>query len=60
MAHPLNGQPFMANVTGSYSISSVGLNLITLQGQSYGPVTFAFVLSSSGNGRIMEYDDTDG
>ncbi|MGA2370374.1 MAG: putative Ig domain-containing protein [Candidatus Korobacteraceae bacterium] len=54
------GQPFMANVTGNYSISTTGLNLITLQGQSWGPMTFAFVLDSTGNGRMIEYDDTTG
>ena len=56
----LTGQPFTASVTGTYSISAVGLNLLTLQGQGYGPSTFAFVLSSSGNGRIIKYDDTTG
>ena len=58
--NPLAGQPFTSNVTGTYSISTTGLNLITLQGQSYGPATFAFVLASSGNGRIIEYDDPTG
>ena len=47
-------------VTGSYSIATTGLNTITLQGQSLGPMTFAFVLDSTGNGRIIEYDDTTG
>jgi len=56
----VTGQPFTANVSGSYSISATGLNTITLQGSSYGPVTFAFVLDSSGNGSIIEYDDTTG
>ena len=56
----LGGQPINTAVTGSYSISPVGLNLITLQGQSWGPMTFAFVLDSTGNGRIIEYDDTTG
>jgi len=53
-------QPFSTALTGSYSITSMGLNLLTLQGQSFGPVTLAFVLSSTGNGRIIEYDDTTG
>src|ERR1019366_4788423 len=56
----VTGQPFNTSVSGSYSISTTGLNTVTLQGQSYGPVTFAFVLSSSGSGRIIEYDDTTG
>ncbi len=55
-----NGQPFTANITGSYTIYTVGLNTLTLQGQSFGPKTFAFVLDSSGSGRIIEYDDTTG
>ncbi len=53
-------QPFNTAVTGTYAISNNGLNTITLQGQSLGPVTYAFVLTSSGNGRIIEYDDTTG
>ena len=56
----ISGQPINAAVTGNYSISAIGLNLITLQGQSWGPVTFAFVLDSTGNGRLIEYDDTTG
>ena len=54
------GPPVYTTITGTYSIASSGLNTLTIQGQSYGPVTFAFVLSSSGNGRIIEYDDTTG
>src|SRR5271165_4661239 len=54
------GQPFNTTITGTYSIASSGLNTFTIQSESYGPVTFAFVLSSSGNGRIIEYDDTTG
>jgi len=54
------GQPFNTIITGTYSIASSGLNTFTIQSESYGPVTFAFVLSSSGNGRIIEYDDTTG
>ncbi len=56
----LTGQPINTSVSGNYSISTTGLNLITLQGQSWGPVTFSFVLDSTGNGRIIEYDDTTG
>lgn len=56
----VTGQPFNTNVSGYYSISTTGLNTITIQGQSWGPVTYAFVLNSTGNGRIIEYDDTNG
>jgi hypothetical protein len=56
----LGGQPINAVVSGNYSISTTGLNLITFQGQSWGPATFAFVLDPSGNGRIIEYDHTTG
>ena len=56
----LAGQPFTVSVTGTYSIYTNGLNSLTLQGQGYGPATFAFVLSSSGNGRIIRYDDGTG
>ena len=56
----ITGQPFTVNVSGSYSISTTGLNLLTIQSQSWGPITFAFVLDSTGNGRIIEYDDTTG
>jgi hypothetical protein len=56
----VTGQPFNATVSGTYFIAANGLNTITIQGQSYGPVTFAFVLDSSANGRIIEYDDTTG
>jgi hypothetical protein len=56
----VTGQPFNATVSGTYFIAANGLNTITLQGQSYGPVTFAFVLDASANGRIIEYDDTTG
>ena len=53
-------QPFTANVTGTYSISSIGLNLITLQGSGFAAMTFAFALNAGGNGQIIEYDDTTG
>ncbi|MGA2373272.1 MAG: putative Ig domain-containing protein [Candidatus Korobacteraceae bacterium] len=56
----ITGQPINTAVTGNYSISTTGLNLITLQGQSWGPMTFAFVLDSTANGRMIEYDDTTG
>jgi hypothetical protein len=56
----VTGQPFNTTVSGTYWIAASGLNTITIQGQSYGPVTFAFVLDASANGRIIEYDDTTG
>jgi hypothetical protein len=56
----VTGQPFNTTVSGTYFIAANGLNTITLQGQSFGPVTFAFVLDASANGRIIEYDDTTG
>jgi hypothetical protein len=56
----VTGQPFNTTVTGTYFIAANGLNTLTIQGQSYGPVTFAFVLDASANGRIIEYDDTTG
>jgi Putative Ig domain len=54
------GQPFNTQLTGTYVITSSGLNTMTIQGQSWGPVTLAFVLNSTGDGRIIEYDDTTG
>jgi hypothetical protein len=56
----IGGQPLNTTVSGTYSIGLSGLNTVTLQGQSWGPETFAFVLASSGNGRMIEYDDTTG
>ena len=56
----VTGRPINSAVSGNYSISTTGLNVITLQGQSWGPMTFAFVLDSAGNGRLIEYDDTTG
>lgn len=56
----ITGQPYTTLVSGTYSIGSSGLDTMTIQGQSWGPVTFAFVLDSTGNGRIIEYDDTTG
>ena len=56
----VTGQPFNATVSGTYFIAANGLNTLTIQGQSFGPVTFAFVLDSSANGRIIRYDDTTG
>lgn len=53
------GEPFNATITGTYSLAN-GLNTITIQGPSWGPVTLAFVLDSTGNGRIIEYDDSTG
>ncbi|MFZ0913070.1 MAG: Ig domain-containing protein, partial [Candidatus Korobacteraceae bacterium] len=56
----VGGQPFNTTVSGTYWIAANGLNTLTIQGQSFGPVTFAFDLSASGSGRIIEYDDTTG
>ncbi len=59
-ANSVAGQPFNTTVSGTYSIASSGLNTLTLQSQVWGPVTLAFVLNSTGSGRIIEYDDTTG
>jgi len=56
----VGSQPFNTTVSGTYWIAANGLNTLTIQGQSFGPVTFAFDLSASGSGRIIEYDDTTG
>jgi hypothetical protein len=54
------GQPYTVTFSGTYSITTVGLNTITLQASGRTPMTLAFVLDSTGNGRIIEYDDTTG
>ena len=54
------GQPVNTTVSGTYAITAAGLNTITIQGQSWGPTTLAFVLDAAGNGRMIEYDDTTG
>jgi hypothetical protein len=56
----VTGQPYIVNFTGTYSITTAGLDTITLQASGRGPMTLAFVLDSTGNGRIIEYDDTTG
>lgn len=56
----VSGQPINTTLTGIYGITEAGLNTVTLQGPSWGPMTFAFVLDSSGNGRMIEYDDQTG
>ena len=56
----VTGQPFNSTVSGTYFISTTGLNTLTIQGTSFGPATYAFGLDSTGNGRIIEYDDTTG
>ncbi|MGA2370664.1 MAG: Ig domain-containing protein [Candidatus Korobacteraceae bacterium] len=56
----ISGQPVNTAVTGIYAIASSGLNTMIIQGQSWGPMTLAFVLDSTGNGRMIEYDDTTG
>jgi hypothetical protein len=55
----LAGQPFNTTITGTYGSAS-GLNTMTIQGPTWGPLMLAFVLDSTGNGRIIEYDDTTG
>lgn len=55
----LAGEPFNSTITGTYSLGN-GLNTMTIQGPAWGPMTLAFVLDSTGNGRIIEYDDTTG
>jgi hypothetical protein len=54
------GAPVNATVSGTYAITAAGLNTITIQGQSWGPMTLAFVLDAAANGRIIEYDDQNG
>ncbi len=56
----VTGQPFNTTVSGTYFIAADGLNTLTIQGTSFGPATYAFGLDSTGNGRIIEYDDTTG
>ena len=56
----IGGQPFYTAISGTYSITSSGLNTLAIQGQSWGPMTLAFVLDSTGNGRVIEYDDMTG
>jgi len=56
----LTAQPLTTTMSGTYCINSSGLHTMTVQGGAWGPVTFAFVLTSDGNGRIIEYDDTTG
>ena len=56
----VTGQPYNSTVSGTYFIAADGLNTLTIQGTSFGPITYAFGLDSTGNGRIIEYDDTTG
>ena len=53
------GQPVNTAIYGTYSVSPTGLNTVIIQGlgQPWGPMTLAFVLDSTGNGRMIEYDD---
>lgn len=57
-----SGQPVNTAIYGTYNVSPTGLNTIIIQGlgQPWGPMTLAFVLDSTGNGRMIEYDDTTG
>ncbi len=56
----ITGQPYTTTVAGTYCLTASGPHTMTLQSSVWGPATFAFVLNSGGNGRIMEYDDTTG
>ena len=56
----MTGQPFNSTVSGTYFIAANDLNTLTIQGPLFGAATFAFGLDSTGNGRIIEYDDTTG
>jgi len=47
-------------ITGTYAISSVNVNTMTIRGSGWGPMTLAFTLDSTGNGRVIEYDDATG
>ncbi|HTV64798.1 MAG TPA: Ig domain-containing protein [Bryocella sp.] len=55
-----SGQPVNTTITGTYRTSGTAVNTMTVQGASWGPMTLAFVLDSSGNGRVIEYDDPTG
>jgi hypothetical protein len=57
----VNQTPTFAQITsGFYVVESTGLGLMTLD-TSLGPsITLSFVLSSTGSGRIIEYDDAMG
>jgi hypothetical protein len=59
-ANSVAGSPLTATITGTCTTNASGLNTITIQGQSWGPMTLAFVLDSTGNGRLIEYDDKTG
>ena len=56
----VNGQPESGTFTGTYWVASSGLCGITTNPSSGPSMTLAFVISSSGSGRIIEYDDTTG
>ena len=45
--------PFTGTVAGTYTVDSTGLGVMTLNSPT---ITLSFVISSSGNGRIIEYD----
>ncbi len=58
-----SGQPLNTAIIGTYSPSPSGLNTMIIQclGQPWCPITtLALVLDSTGNGRMIEYDDTTG
>lgn len=55
-----SGSPVTSTYSGNYFIASNGLNTLTLQISPEQGMTFAFVVDSTGNGRIIEYDDATG
>lgn len=59
-ANSVAGLPLTTTITGAYAIAPDGLNTMTIQGHSWGPMTLAFVLDSTGSGRMIEFDDTTG
>ncbi len=54
-----SGTPISTAVTGTYSVSSAAIGTMTLSSSSY-TATIAFAVSSDGNGRMIQYDDTTG
>ena len=51
--------PSNITFTGTYTISSSGLNLMALN-SNQGPLTLAFVLNGTGDGRIVPYQQGEG
>jgi len=55
-----NGSPHNIPLTGTYSVNATGIGTILLKTGGNAWATIAFVLSSDGNGRIIQYDDATG